>query len=59
MGMSIFAEIVNDYIRKFKKNAEEELKYFKSQRSLKEAVSKAALARKPSGKKVQSSEKDS
>ena len=51
MGTSISAEIVNDYIRKFKKNAEEELEYFKSQRSLKEAVSKAALAKKPSGRK--------
>jgi len=51
MGTGIFAEIVNDYICRFKKKAEEELEYFKSQRSLKEAVSKAALARKPSGRK--------
>ncbi len=43
--------IIADYKAKYREDAEKELRYFKIQRSLEDAVSLAALARRPSGKR--------
>ena len=43
--------IITDYKAKHRESAEKELRYFKIQRTLEEAVSLAALAKKPSGKR--------
>lgn len=43
--------IVTDYKEKHRENAEKELRYFKIQRSLEDAVSLAALAKRPNGKR--------
>jgi hypothetical protein len=43
--------IIADYIAKHRENAEKELRYFKLQRSLEDAVSLAALAKRPNGKR--------
>ena len=44
-------EIVDDYIANCRVNAKRELRWFKMQKTLKGAVSTAALAKKPSGKR--------
>ena len=44
--------IVKNYISRFRKNAEEELRHFSSQRTLKDAIKLAALARGPNGEKL-------
>jgi len=43
--------IVADYIARHREKAERELRYFRIQRTLEKAVSLAALARKPNGKR--------
>jgi hypothetical protein len=43
--------IIADYIAKHRENAEKELRYFKLQRNLEDAVSLAALAKRPNGKR--------
>ena len=43
--------IIADYKAKHRENAENEVSYFKTQRSLEDAVSLAALAKKPCGKR--------
>jgi hypothetical protein len=43
--------VVVDYIAKHRDKAQRELRYFKIQRTLEEAVSLAALAKKPNGKR--------
>ena len=49
--MDNLTAIVNDYMSNHKERAEKELRWFVIQRSLDEAVSLAALAKKPNGKK--------
>ncbi len=44
-------EIVDDYIANCRANAKRELRWFKIQKTLEGAVSTAALAKKPSGKR--------
>jgi len=49
--MKTLAEIVEDYILRYQKEAEKELKWFKIQKSLEDTICKAALTQKPSGKR--------
>lgn len=50
--MNSLTAIANDYIKRHRKNAEKELRWFSIQRSLADAVSLAALAKSPSGKRL-------
>jgi len=50
--MDNLSNIVNDYIKRHRKGAEKELRWFSIQPSLIEAVSLAALAQSPSGKRL-------
>jgi len=43
--------IISDYIARHRQNAERELRYFRIQRTLEKAVSLAAQAKKPNGKR--------
>lgn len=46
-----FMKIVDDYIKKHRQNAEKELRWFNIQKTLTNAISLAAMAKKPSGKR--------
>ena len=50
--MNNISAIVNDYIKCYRKGAENELRWFAIQQSLSDAVSLAALAEGPSGKRL-------
>ena len=47
----MLAQIVDHYIKNHRKNAEKELQWFKIQKTLKDAVENAGLAKRPSGKR--------
>jgi hypothetical protein len=49
--MTIFNVIIDDYIKKHRNGAQNELRYFRIQRSLDDAIRLAALAEKPGGKR--------
>lgn len=50
--MTIYQEIIADYIQRHRKDAEKEQRYFEIQRTLEAAISLAALARSPGGKRL-------